>query len=117
MELFIAKQRVEVELMLAGNITQGLNNSDWSPGVQQSRGFTPYGGEALIKSISLSGDVGSDAKIQIQLSGQGELREVDYPITAYVEGTTLVVEGPIEVANGQINIDGDASVINNVLNL
>lgn len=117
MDLFISKEPVDVEVMLAGNVKHGLTGSDWAPGLQQSKGFTPYGGKALIKSISLSGDSGSKAQIKIQLSGQGEPKKIAYPITAHVEGTTLVIGGPVEVTEGKITLEGDASVIDKVLKI
>lgn len=117
MELFLAKQRVEVEVMLAGNTIGAVPLGDWKPGPYTSKGFTPYGGEALIKSLSLSGDTGNSAKISIQLSGQGELRKIDYQLTARVEGNTLILDGPVEVGRDGLLIEGDASVIDKTLNL
>ena len=81
------------------------------------KGFTPYAGTALIKSLSLTGEASGNAKINIQLGGQGELREVEYPLTARVEGSTLVIDGPAEVERGELLVEGKVSVTDNTLNI
>lgn len=117
MDIFLAKRRVEVEVMLAANATLGVGSGDWQPGPYTAKGFMPYGGEALIKSVSLSGGVSDSAQIKIQLSGQGKLQKIRYELTARVEGTTLVVDGPAEVERGELLVEGNVSVTDNTLNI
>ena len=117
MDLFLAKQRVEVEVMLAGDTIGAVPQGDWKPGPSAMKGFTPYGGEALIKSLSLTGEARGSAKIRIQLGGQGELRKIDYPLTAHVDGNTLVLDGPVEVVNGELRADKGIEVINDTITI
>ena len=117
MRLFLAGTPVEVEVMLASGASGAVPPSDWSPGPSAMKGFTPYAGTALIKSLSLTGEASGNAKINIQLGGQGELREVEYPLTARVEGSTLVIDGPAEVERGELLVEGKVSVTDNTLNI
>lgn len=116
MRLFLEKKRVTIEVMLAAGALQGLTDSDWQPGPYASKGFAPVGGTALIKSLSAKGDSGSKAALSIQLAGQGALRLLNYPTTTYVDGTTLVVDGPAEVARGRLRTD-IGGVIDNILDI
>lgn len=80
MDLFLAKQRVEVEVMLADTLA-----SDWTASMSPlSAGIRPYAGEALIKSLSLTGDATGKAKIRIQLSGQGALQPLSVAPTLHL---------------------------------
>ena len=97
-EIMLAKAVIDVEVMLAANARYALPGGDWIPGAMKMRGFQSYGGQALIKQLSMSGGVGEKAKLNIQLGGVGELHAIDEPaLESRVEGSTLYVTGPVEV--------------------
>ena len=97
-EMMIAKAPVDVEVMLVANARYALPSNDWQPGVMTARGFRSYGGQALVKQLSMSGGVGEKAKLNIQLGGVGELHAIEEPaLESRVEGNTLCVTGPAEV--------------------
>lgn len=74
MRLFLQKKPVDVEVFLAAGADSAVPAGDWQPDASLSKGFVPYSGNALIKSISLKGGVGDKATISVQLAGQGELK-------------------------------------------
>lgn len=96
MRLFLQKKPVDVEVFLASGIDNAVPADDWQPGASLSKGFEPYSGSALIKSISLKGGVGDKATIAVQLAGQGELKPIIYAYTP-------------EMRMGYIDEDGKAN--------
>lgn len=107
---------VDVEVMLAAGAAERLTGSDWAPGPSSTKGFAPVGGRAIIKSISVNGGVSDKAGIKVQLAGQGALSIIEYPTISYIDGTTLVIDGPVELGNGVINVD-TGEVTSNTLEL
>lgn len=99
MRLFLQKKPVDVEVFLAAGADSAVPAGDWVPGPSKIKGFAPYGGEAILKKISITGSVSDKAKISVQLAGQGELRELEYPLTATVDGNILILKGPVETTN------------------
>ena len=117
MALMGAKHPVTIEFMLAANSALAVTSADWQPGVMTRKGFQSYGGEALIKQVTLNGGVGDKAKLTVQLSGQGELHLIPEPeLASYVEGNTLYVTGPAEIVNNSLDVEG-ATVNDNTIEL
>lgn len=117
MALMDAGAPVDVEVFLASNAHKAVPAGDWVPGPSASKGFAPYGGKALISSLSLTGDATSNAKLRISLSGQGLLQRIDYPVTMSIKSKTLTINGPAEVIDGKLVIDGNYTITDNTLNL
>lgn len=117
MELLRSMQPVDVEVMLAANVEGAVYGEDWKPGPMTRKGFQSYGGKALVKQVTTSGDVSGDSKLSVQLGGQGALVPIAEPeLTSYVGNDILVVDGATEVQRGVLYID-DAGIIDNTLEL
>ena len=107
MELLRSMQPVDVEVMLAANAALAVPGTDWAPGMMALKGFQSYGGKALVKQVTTSGDVSGDGKLSVQLGGQGALVPIAEPeLTSYVEGNTLYVNGPAEIVNNSLDVEG-----------
>lgn len=77
MELLRSMQLVDVELMLAADALGGVSGTDWTPAVMSTQGVLRYGGNALVKQVTTSGDVSGDGKLSVQLVGQGSLNVIE----------------------------------------
>lgn len=111
-EIFHARRRVTVEVMLAAGSREALSAADWLPGPIARRGFYPYRGEAYIKSLRLSGNVGSKAAISVQLAVQGEMVPAAPPsVAADVVNSTLVLSGSAEVIGRTLVIEDQNVVV------
>lgn len=112
-EMMHAKEPVDVEFFLSANCWLALPTNDWQTGPQRSKGFAPYAGKALITRLSARGETQGYATMNITLEGVGELQPSDSAVLrARVEGTTLYLDGAVEVLNGAVVADGDIKVEN-----
>ena len=86
-EMMLAKAPVNVEVMIASGAQSSIPGKDWQPD-PATAGFTPYEGLALIKQLSISGDVGDKARLTVNLAGIGELTHKIYPVVPIPPPTT-----------------------------
>lgn len=98
MTLFLTRQEVEFEMMLAANYRDELRGSDWAPGADTIQGFARVGGKVKITALQLSGKVAGKASYSAQMKLQGHLVPLDgVGLTVSVEGNVLVISGNVTV--------------------